>query len=166
MTTEEKAKAYDKAIEKAKSLLHTRCVEGTNASFHRKDIEDMFPQLAESEDERIRKTLMSYLRRQKEFASQKTFLGIPIEQTIAWLQKEKAKAYEEALEKARKHYEETPNNVYRAMLESLFPELADSEDERTRKEILDYIIKGSESCYDVQQYGKERFEKWIAWLEK
>ena len=42
----------------------------------------------------------------------------------------------------------------------------ESEEERTRKEILDYIIKCSESLYDVQQYGKERFEKWIAWLEK
>lgn len=51
-------------------------------------------------------------------------------------------------------------------LESIFPELSESEDERIRKEILDYIIKGSESLYDVQQYGKEKFEKWIAWLEK
>lgn len=46
------------------------------------------------------------------------------------------------------------------------PELAESEDEKVRKEILNYIIKGSESRYDVQQYGKEKFEKWIAWLEK
>ena len=47
-----------------------------------------------------------------------------------------------------------------------FPELKESEDEKIRKEILDYIIKGSESLYDVQQYGKEKFEKWISWLEK
>jgi len=51
-------------------------------------------------------------------------------------------------------------------MNEIFPELKESEDERIRKEILGYIIKGSESFYDVQQYGKEKFEKWIAWLEK
>lgn len=51
-------------------------------------------------------------------------------------------------------------------IEEQFPQLAESEDESIRKEILDYIIKGSESYYDVQQYGREKFEKWIAWLEK
>lgn len=51
-------------------------------------------------------------------------------------------------------------------IRKLVPELIESKDERIRKEILDYIIKGSESCYDVQQYGREKFEKWIAWLEK
>ena len=48
----------------------------------------------------------------------------------------------------------------------IFPELNETDGKKTRKEILDYIIKGSESFYDVQQYGKEKFKKWIAWLEK
>ena len=68
---------------------------------------------------------------------------------------QKAKAYDEALEKARKHYGETPNNVYRAMLESLFPELKESEDERIRKSLIDMLKN------DEKHYLKE-----IAWLEK
>ena len=60
LSIEEKAKAYDKAIEVARTLLNTRCVEGTNGYFHRKDIEQMFPILVENEDERIRKDILSF----------------------------------------------------------------------------------------------------------
>ena len=81
--------------------------------------------------------------------------------------KEKAKRYDEAIKKAKGVIEQNPLMEYlKKGIEYIFPELKESEDERIRKEILDYIINGSESCYDVQQYGRERFEKWIAWLEK
>lgn len=56
--------------------------------------------------------------------------------------------------------------ISQEVAEKYFHGLKESEGERIRKEILDYIINGSESCYDVQQYGKEKFEKWIAWIEK
>lgn len=45
-------------------------------------------------------------------------------------------------------------------LENIFPELKESEDERTRKEII-RILKG-ESGYT----SKENTDKYIAWLEK
>lgn len=48
MTQAEKAKAYDKAIGKAQDIFHT-------SEFVK--ITDLFPELAESEDDRIRKTL-------------------------------------------------------------------------------------------------------------
>lgn len=85
---------------------------------------------------------------------------------------EKAKRYDEALEIIIDYYQKikysslSNASTDREVLEKAFPQLKESEGEKERKEILDYIIKGSESCYDVQQYGKERFEKWIAWLEK
>ena len=74
------------------------------------------------------------------------------------------KKYKEALEWARKVMQGKVGFVLDEVLEK-FPELKENGDEKIRKEILDYIIKGSESCYDVQQYGREKFEKWIAWLE-
>lgn len=42
----------------------------------------------------------------------------------------------------------------------IFPELAESEDERISKEIISYI-KNSTVCIDT-----DTFKKWIAWLEK
>ena len=79
---------------------------------------------------------------------------------------EKAKCYDEAIKRAKNYYSTTDSAADIKLIGLIFPELKEGEDEKTRKEILDYIIKGSESLYDVQQYGKERFDKWISWLEK
>ena len=76
------------------------------------------------------------------------------------------KKYKEAFERAKQFSEKPYLEDSKGIVEYIFPELQESEDEKVRKEILNYIIKGSESRYDVQQYGKEKFEKWIAWLEK
>ena len=74
--------------------------------------------------------------------------------------------YNEALKIARKWYDANTNEGYRGIFEEIFPELNETDDENARKEILDYIIKGSESCYDIQQYGRGKFGKWITWLKK
>ena len=60
MTQEEKAKAYDEALERAKNLypgVHKGCKEV---------IENVFPELNESEDERIRKELIGALMWQRD----------------------------------------------------------------------------------------------------
>ena len=53
---------YKEALEKAKEILKTRCITGTNGAFYRKDIEDMFPELQESEEEKIRKWIIDDIR--------------------------------------------------------------------------------------------------------
>lgn len=55
-TIEEKAKAYDEAIERAKAY-HRNELTGSKKEM----IEYIFPQLAESEDEKIRKKLVQFL---------------------------------------------------------------------------------------------------------
>lgn len=67
---------------------------------------------------------------------------------------EKAKRYDEALEKAKTLKEISTNTEVVGYMDELFPELKESEDERTRKEILDYIDKAT-GC-----------KRWVAWLEK
>lgn len=52
MTTSEKAKAYDEVLERAKNLL------ATSVAYDRFTIEKIFPELRESEDEKIRKGLI------------------------------------------------------------------------------------------------------------
>lgn len=56
-------------------------------------------------------------------------------------QEEKARAYDEALEKARKYHAaaKSINDPSAARYENIFPELRESEDEKIRKELIDMI---------------------------
>ena len=62
MTIEQKAKAYDKAIEHARSLLKTIGNATLGNLVLKNEFKNMFPVLEESEDEMIRKTLIKYFR--------------------------------------------------------------------------------------------------------
>ena len=68
-------------------------------------------------------------------------------------EKEKAKAYNEALERAKKLYG-------KGITEEIFPELNESEDERIRKEIISIL----RNAYWTS--NKNRFNELVAWLEK
>ena len=72
MTEKEKAKAYDKAIEKAKKLYGNVITE------------EIFPELKEDDTERIRKNCIHFLELQKQHHAA-TF---EIEECIAWLEKQ------------------------------------------------------------------------------
>lgn len=73
MTQEEKAKAYDKALEIAKSYYGPACNEF---------LDTIFPELAESEDEKIRKWIITHLENNYKGNYWAT-------QAIAWLEKQK-----------------------------------------------------------------------------
>lgn len=57
MTQEEKAKAYDEAIKKAKDALNDGTISNNTIAY----LQDIFSELKESEDERIRKDLIAFL---------------------------------------------------------------------------------------------------------
>jgi len=89
---------------------------------------------------------------------------------------EKAKRYGEALSKAKQVYK-TPYtahwDVMKELIEHLFPELAESEDERIRKELIEYIKDHQSSfisapdCRDkYEEEENNKYNSWIAWLEK
>ena len=86
---------------------------------------------------------------------------------IVMTQEEKARAYDEALKRARKLYNDAKANEYKSDMEdyeSIFPELAESEDERIRKQLIDAIKIGrSNSGISFTEEAASRF---IAWLEK
>ena len=63
--------------------------------------------------------------------------------------------YNEALERAKTLYENANGMILKKWVEQVFPELAESEDERIRKSLID-MLKNDEKCY----------LKEIAWLEK
>ena len=73
------------------------------------------------------------------------------------------KKYKEAFERARiwqNHLYETNDRDYADELNYIFPELAESEDEKTRKEII-AVFKG-----EISYTSEEDAQKYITWLEK
>ena len=79
LTIEQKAQRYDEALEKAKELIVT------SAAYDKFTIERIFPELKETEDERIRKAL---IRAFKSLNTIKVWSGIEHTDIIAWLEKQ------------------------------------------------------------------------------
>ena len=78
-------------------------------------------------------------------------------------QEEKARAYDEVLNKLRHFIAKGVDPlITRADVQDFFPELKESEDEITRKELISFL----EICQDTRLVGNRDREKWIAWLEK
>ena len=86
MTTEEKAKAYDEALEMAKNVLETDLHESGAWA-----IKKIFPELKESEDERIRKFLVELVSNDKanNFRGFYDIRKIDFDNILAWLEKQK-----------------------------------------------------------------------------
>ena len=75
---------------------------------------------------------------------------------------EKAKAYDEALERAKIEYQTHKSFGFREMLTRIFPELKKSEDERIKKEMVLFLRKGT--SYHCPNSAKR--QEWANWLEK
>lgn len=71
------------------------------------------------------------------------------------------KKYKEALERARQFSEHPLQEDSDSIAEYIFPELKESEDERIRKEIIDFIYDKTDT-YEL----REKSNSWIAWIEK
>ena len=73
--------------------------------------------------------------------------------------------YKKALERAKKLHSEPTGGTERIVCEQIFPELLESEDERMRKEIRDFICwaidRGS-----ITKEQREQSTSWISWLNK
>lgn len=85
MSIEEKAKAYNEALEQAKKELATCGSMDCEAA---RQIFRLFPQLQESEDERIIKTLQEYVKNRNWMLN-----GPSQAEVLAWLEKQKGNQY-------------------------------------------------------------------------
>ena len=91
LSIEQKAKAYDEAIRKAKITLGC-CNSASIITEH--TIYDIFPELKEeNEDEEVIETLIEFFKNYKtqEEIGIRTFFGTPTDNIIAWLEKQKWK---------------------------------------------------------------------------
>lgn len=74
------------------------------------------------------------------------------------------KKYKEALERARKSHDKANDLIKKEWIETIFPELKESEDERIRKALLEMVhdTTGDELWTNYNVHKEEA----LAWLEK
>lgn len=98
LSIEEKAKAYDKALDRAKEWLNIKEPFSDTCTCV---VESIFPELKESEDERIRKELIEHIKANKE-VDYVLFKKFSPDEVIAWLEKQTQSDKEEVLKGARR----------------------------------------------------------------
>lgn len=82
------------------------------------------------------------------------------------------KKYKEALEKARQLCVYPTTKPFISDLQNLFPELAESEDERIRKELIVEVkeqidwISAPDRRHEKDEKVLKKLNKWLTWLEK
>ena len=80
---------------------------------------------------------------------------------------EKAKAYDEAIERAKSKIKNDKDHVlYEDDVIEIFPELAESEDERIRKIISDILLIDSDDIREILESNNVLMQDIDAWLEK
>jgi hypothetical protein len=92
MTQEEKAKAYDEAVRKAKDIIKYYETHNREYEASIEDLEAIFPELKESEDERIRKEIISIVKSYRECCI--TEGNHRFDDCIAWLEKQNEQSVE------------------------------------------------------------------------
>ncbi len=83
LSIEEKAKAYDEALERAKEIIE--CSKNSGSKEVRMVL-SFFPELRENEDEIIRKALIKLVKKAGE-GYENVIDGVSIEDAISWLEK-------------------------------------------------------------------------------
>lgn len=82
-TIEEKARAYDEVLNKLRHFI----TKGVDPLITRADVQDFFPELAESEGEKVRKSLITFFQR---FPYTNLYdAGLNAKEVISWLEKQK-----------------------------------------------------------------------------
>ena len=93
MTQEEKAERYDEAIAHAKNLLKTIGDATLDNLVLKNEFEKMFPELKESEDERIRKALIYFIKQGELKGTIRTYLGVSEKIMLTWIEKQNNQSY-------------------------------------------------------------------------
>lgn len=143
-------KKYKEALERAKEKRDEYKRLDGEKSFVPSDIEYIFPELSESEDEKTRKELIEAL---KQLDREKTPVdSYPYLEWVSWL--EKQGEVKESL------ISQHDNKICKEN-DSLFPELTENEGERIRKTIIECVKN-----YGPSSANPILFRSMIAWLEK
>lgn len=146
LSIEQKAIAYDEAIERAKKWYNAPNSDKM-PTYTNRVIEEIFPELCESEDERIRKELIDIVKK-----SPITFAFEDKNKVLAWLEKQgnKDKLIQELGEYKVKYTQEVLNE---------YLNINNKDNERLRKTTIDFLKEFADKGY-------ENAIECIDWLEK
>ena len=104
---------YEKVLEKAKAFLKRwECVEEANSSLVLEEVTDIFPELAESEDERIRKELKRAITVALDYSY---FDNETADNCIAWLEKQGEQKEQTLLNDNNKKYHRVPSTTLKRL---------------------------------------------------
>ena len=148
MTQEQKAMAYDEAIKRAKEINNEKKAQPFDVMLK------VFPELKESEDEKIRKWLIDYLWKEKIFLQEahSSVENNPkyrcVMDAIAWLEKQGRVKESQISQHENKMCKENDDSLT-------------SEDKQIMKEIAEFIYNSAFKPKDIKKK-----EKWLTWLEK
>ena len=169
-------KKYKDALERAKEIHR-------NEDEKRFDMEWLFPELKENENERIRKEIIRILKGEMRYVSKED-----TDKYIAWLEKQgKETSWKPSKEEMDvlyglayitnqydEHKEEVITRLYQDLkreffngssYENMFPTNTCTEDDVRRRSTIQ-VLEYARSLDAYNQYGKADIDKNIAWLEK
>ncbi len=160
LSTEEKAQRYDEAIEMAKSWYIDVQID------FKKSLETLFPELKESEGEKIRNGLIGYFRAGK-CENISSYHGISTNDILAWLEKQgEQKPYPwkptkeqfEALDYAYNSCSDTERgNYYEGVLETLIEDLHRLE-KQENSDIIN-VVKNDGTYKDDKKQGEQEMKE-------
>lgn len=177
MTEKEKVKAYDEAIERAKKLYSNGITE------------EIFPELKESKDKKIREAILKGLIdcRDAPDLGWSNFGGIHIDDCIAWLERQdKKSSWKPSKEEMDalyslsyitneydEHKEDVITHLYQDLKREFFNDSSyenmfslDNKEDDVRRRSTIQVLEYVRSLDAYNQYGKADIDKNIAWLEK
>ena len=184
MTEKEKANAYDMAIERAKKL-HNAPIMGKITIYDDRIIEEIFPELKESEDEKIKNAILNHLKKMWGNC-QDDVCGVHVEDAINWLEnkckKSGWKPSKEVMDvlyslsyitnEYDEHKEDVITHLYQDLKREFFNNSSyenmfshDNKEDYVRCRSIIQILEYVKSLDVYNQYGKADIDKNIAWLE-
>ena len=170
MTEKEKAKAYDEAIERAKKLHNNGITE------------EIFPELKEDNDERIKKELIQWVDEFPDII----WRGHYKKDIIAWLEKQGKKSrWKPSKEEMDalyslsyitneydEHKEDVITHLYQDLKREFFNDSSyenmfslDNKEDEVRRRSTIQVLEYARSLDAYNQYGKADIDKNISWLE-
>lgn len=183
MTEKEKAKAYDEAIERAKKWHNASNIDKIDSRI----IEEIFPELNEDDDDRIRKWIIDDIRcNMNNEPLNNSEYKKKAEKAIAWLERQGKKSSwkpskEEmdalySLSYITNEYDEYKEDVITHLYQDLKREFfndssyenmfsLDNKEDDVRRRSTIQVLEYARSLDAYNQYGKADIDKNIAWLE-
>lgn len=156
MTQEEKAKAYDEAMKKIQPL-YEQAKKDDNPIWS--TYEHLFPELRESEDERIRRTLVEYFgpKVQLDFVR-----GVPIQKIRDWLEKQKEQngEDEECTDFTIYHPLKNGKGKYECIPYSFYGSLTSFSEDKDLIDFLRTCFYTEEDCNEWIEQQKEQKPAW------